>query len=374
MKEFSRRQFLKRLGAAAGVFFTSRSVLCLPKFFLADDSDTFEMLVVGDSHISGQGLQEKNKFYFIVKEWLQREVLGEKRRVGLKVKAHSGSRIYLHEDELEAMGKVGDDIYKFHHPEANLSAPSITAQIDFARKEYKNPESVNLIMLSGGITNILVANTINPFLKEKKMRELIHKYCNEAMFGLLEHSTKTFPNAVIVVVGYFPIISTKTDINKMARYLFKPVKFPHPLQWTFTNPLSRQFLKILRKKMAKRSRIWVSESNREMQEAIARINARFDKPKALFVESPVKEENAYGTKNSMLWETDDDNLPADELYGERKTMCPQVFAELKYQHYGKMSVRMCELAAIGHLNVEGSKAYAEAIKNILKPIFFTPRL
>jgi len=128
-------------------------------------------------------------------------------------------------------------------------------------------------------------------------------------------------------------------------------------------------MKILRKKIAKRSRIWVKESNREMREAIEKVNAKFDAPRVLFVESPITEENCYGTKNSLLWETDKDNLPGDERYGERKTMCPKVFDELKYQHYGKLSIRMCELAAIGHPNVEGAKAFAEAIKNSLKTIF-----
>ena len=368
MGEYSRRQFLKQLGTAAGLFLLSRSVLSLPKFNFSDESQTFEMLVVGDSHISGQGLKAENKFYYLVKEWLQRDVFGESRQVNLKVKAHSGSRIELHKDELEAMLKVEDDFNKFHHPEANLSFPSIRTQINFARKEYEKPESVNLIMLSGGITDILVANTINPFLKEKKMRELIHKYCNEEMFGLLEHTTNSFPNAQVVVIGYFPIISTRSDVNKISRYLFKPIKFPHALQWAFTNDLSKQFMKILRKKIARRSRIWVKESNREMREAIAKVNAKFDQPKVLFVESPITEENCYGTKNSLLWETDKDNLPGDERYGERKTMCPKLFGELKYQHYGKLSIRMCELAAIGHPNVEGAKAFAEAIKNRLKTI------
>ncbi len=369
MKGFSRRQFLKCLGAGAGLFVSSRSVFSLPEFIFSDDSNTFEMLVVGDSHISGQGLQEKNKFYYLVKEWLQREVFGASRKVNLKVKAHSGSRISLHADELEKMKQSGDDINKFHHPEINLSFPSIRAQIDAASKEYKNPESVNLIVLSGGITDVLVANTVNPFLNEKKMRELIHKYCNEEMFGLLEHTTKTFSNAVVGVIGYFPIISTKSNVNQLSRYLFKTVKFPHPLQWTFTNGVSRQFMKILRKNMARRSRIWVAESNRELREAIGKVNAGFDKPKVVFVETPITEENCYATKNSLLWQTDGENLPNDELYNERKIECRKALGELKFHHYGKLSSRLCELAAIGHPNIEGSKAYAEAIKNSLKRFF-----
>src|SRR5688572_7111090 len=299
MKDMSRRNFLKYFGTAASLFLASRSSLALPKFDFADDSKTFEMLVVGDSHISGQGLQEKNKFYYLVRQWLQNEVFGESRKVNLRVKAHSGSRISLHEDELEKMKQAGDDFNKFHHPEINISFPSIRMQLDAARKTYESGESVNLIMLSGGITDVLVANTVNPFLSEKEMRELIHKYCSEALFGLLEHAANSFPNAVIAVIGYYPIISTKSDVNRLSKYLFKVVKFPHPLQWTLTNGTSKQFMKILRKNMAKRSRIWVAESNREMREAIAKVNAKFEKPRVIFVQSPITEENCYATKNSL---------------------------------------------------------------------------
>jgi hypothetical protein len=48
------------------------------------------MLVVGDSLISAQGLREQNKFYYLVKDWLQADVFGASRRVNLKVKAHVG--------------------------------------------------------------------------------------------------------------------------------------------------------------------------------------------------------------------------------------------------------------------------------------------
>lgn len=369
MNNLTRRKFLEQVGAAAGLLLATRGAMSFPNLSFLENAKPFEMLVVGDSHISGQGLNEKNKFYYLVKEWLQRDVFGASKKVNLKVKAHSGARIDLHEDELALMKKAGDDIDKFHHAEANLSQPSIRKQIDFARKEYESAELVDLVMLSGGITDVLVANTINPFLKENKVRSLIHKYCNESMSGLLEHTINTFPNALVVVVGYFPIISTKSDINKITRYLFKAVKFPHPLQFTLTNGLNKQLMKIVRKKIALRSRMWVKESNREFREAISKINAKYDKPKVVFVESPITEENCFGTKNPLLWETDKDNRPNDEFYAERKKMCPTVFAELKHHHYGKLSIRMCELAAIAHPNIEGSKAYAMSIRKSLNGSF-----
>jgi hypothetical protein len=354
-------QFLKR--ASLLVFFlTGVGTLSSPVSTFGQDLPPYEMLVVGDSHVSGQGLRQQNKFYFLVKEWLQNEVFGATRTVNLKVKAHAGSRISMHPEELAAMQKAGDDINKFHYAEANISSPTIRAQIDIARREYDNPDSVNLVMLSGCITDVLVADIINPFYPEKKLRERIRRFCGESMTGLLEHTRKTFPNARIVVVGYFPIVSRNSDIKTLARYFLKIISFPPKLQFFFTNILSRQFLKIFRNKMAKRSAIWLRESNREIREAVSKMNNGSDNSKVLFVESPITEEFSYGTKNSMFWEIGENHIPNDETYAERRAGCKPVFDEMKYQHYGRLSTRMCELSSVAHPNVTGSKAFAEAIK------------
>ena len=363
MKVLSRRRFLESIAAAAASVALGRHFAVL-----AGEPGPFEMLVVGDSHMSGQGLRDEHKFYYLVREWIQSDVVGSGRRVNLKVKAHSGSRLDLHADELEKMRLAGDDVNQFHHPEANLSQPSIRSQVDHARREYADTNSVDLVMLSGGITDVLVANTVNPFLARERQKELIRKYCNEEMKRLLEHVTDSFSNAVVIVVGYFPIISTASDMNKISRYFFKATKFPHPLHFTLTNSVSKQLLKVLRKRMALRSRVWVSESNRAISEAVREINKRTGEERVVFVESPITEQSCFGTKNSLLWDTDEDNLPRDERYAERKTICPEVFSQIKHHHYGKMSVRMCEIAAIGHPNIEGAKAFAEAVKAKLSPI------
>lgn len=341
-------------------------VLCHFSPIQAQDVRPFEMLVVGDSHISGQGLREENRFYYLVRDWLEREGLGDSRRVNLKVKAHSGARITLHPHDIEVMARYGDDPNRAWGIEANLSSPSIRAQIDAAKAEYQDPGSVDLIMLSGCITDVLVANTINPFYPKGKVVKRIQRFCNESMFELLKHTTETFPNADIVVVGYYPIVTTKGDINEFYRYFFKVVDFPSALEFVFTNPVSKLFVKLLRKKVVARSRLWLKESNRELRSAIARANARLDRPRIQFVEGPVKEENAFATKDTMLWGMTKKRLPNDETYESRKETCVRAFSEIKYHHYGKLTVRMCELASVAHLNPAGSRAYAAAVIDSLK--------
>ncbi|HQU81517.1 MAG TPA: hypothetical protein PKY59_00235 [Pyrinomonadaceae bacterium] len=367
MTRYSRRRFLRQLSASAGLLFLSRN--SFPFDFSPNEEEAFEMLVVGDSFIWGQGLREKDKFYYLVKDWLEKEVFGQKRKVNLKVKAHSGAQIYIHEKQIAEMQKCGEDVEKFHYAEADLAFPSTTFQIETAYKEYENPANVRLVMISGGITDLVVGNTVNPFLRESKMRKMIHNYLHAAMTKLLDHTTEIFPNAYVVVLGYFPIVSTKSDVNKLTKYLMKIVKFPHFLQFALTNDFSKQFMKIVRKATAERSRIWVSESNKELRDAVKTINEKCGFSRAIFVESPITEETCFATKKPMLWGMDKDNKPEDFVYNERKTECPQVFKNIKYKPFGIFSTRLCELASVAHPNVAGSIAYSEAIKAKLKIIF-----
>jgi len=346
-------------------------MLAAPQFVRSQDPRPFKVLVVGDSHIAGQGLREEHKFYYLVWEWLQKEAFGGDQAVDLKVKAHAGSRISLHPDEVEKMTKAGDDIHKFQYMEANISSPSITEQIDIARREYEDPNTVDMVMLSGCITDVLVADIVSPFYPKKKLRERIHRFCGESMYGLLEHVSAAFPKAQIVVVGYFPIASPESDVETMAIYFSEMVNVPDRMQFFFTNSISRQFLKPLRNQIAKRSRLWVDGSNREIQNAIARINARSDKTVAYFVESPISESSSYGTKEPLLWQIEKHRRALnDETYLERKAGCAKVFGEIKYHHYGRLSQHVCELSSVAHPNVAGSRAFADAITDKLRVTVF----
>ena len=366
MSGISRRRFLGQIAAAAAMLGASRAV---PASILATGSRPFEILAAGDSLMSAQGLRPENKFSWLVKEWFEKDFFAGNRAVNYMTKAHSGARIQLHEVEAAIMRKLGDDETRFHHPEINLSFPCIGTQLEVARREYNDPAAVDLILLSGGITNVLVANVVNPFFKQTKLLELIDQYCNSAMSSLLKRAGRMFPNAKVAVVGYFPIISAESDVNQISRYLFKAVKFPHPLQFAFTNGMNKQFMKVLRKKMASRSELWVAESNRAFGKAIRSANDNLGSDRIVFVETPITPQNCFATKESMLWQTDDENLPADEMYSTRRVECRKAFDEIKYHHYGKLSRRMCELAAIGHPNVQGSTAYADAIKKVVAPLF-----
>lgn len=367
MTNFSRRNFLKAFGAFAGTAFLGRDVFSSSGWFSAGHTEAFKLLIVGDSLVWGQGLQEEDKSYYLTKNWLKEEIFGGSRQVNLKVKAHSGARIRLHDDEREALKNAGKDGTKFYYPEINVSFPSIKTQLDIARKEYDDPRAVNLILLSGGVADITVSDILNPFRSSQKLREDITKYCREEMFGLLEHAARSFPGAMIAVLGYYPIITSHTPMKKIVNDILEVYNFPRWIKPLINTPLKRQFFKIYRKKMIGRSRVWYEGSTVELKKAVEKLNSNFAERRAIFIESPFGAENGYGAKNTLLWNVAKKGKAADDLYKERKTECRETLDDLRVKTQLKLRTRVCELASIGHPNVEGSKAFAEAIQNSLKP-------
>ena len=95
MNAISRRQFLSGLATAAAAIAATRIVPAR----VFSNTGSFEMLTIGDSLMSAQGLRPENKFSWLVKEWIEKELLANCRTVNYKSKAHSGARISLHADE-----------------------------------------------------------------------------------------------------------------------------------------------------------------------------------------------------------------------------------------------------------------------------------
>ena len=367
MSNFSRRQFLKSLGAIATLFVANRA-----GFSFVQNSDAFEMLVVGDSVIWGQGLEEKDKTYTLVKNWLQTEL---NKQVNLKNKSHSGATIFLHEKESQLLKTADKSEREEFYPEVNTSFPTLSTQIEIAKNEYekegKRADKVDLIMLTGGIVDITVAGVLNPLGSNQELKKQIVQYCNEDMFRFLDESAVVFPKALFVVIGYFPILSPKTDTAEMLNSFLEAYSIPRPLKPFANNILTRPFFRIIKKKALKRSRTWFEDSNRELQTAVNRVNKKTGKQRAVFVKTSLTEENALDTANTLLFKMKEKGRLNDSLYDERQIECKKVLQNLRKSISLKQSIRQCEIAAIGHPTPEGAKVYAEDVKAILKNILET---
>ena len=330
--------------------------------------DEIEMLVLGDSLIWGQGLREEEKFYFLTKRWLEDDVFNGNGRVRLTVKAHSGSTIKLDPEEGKALERGNRSAFEELHPEVNVSFPTIEKQLRAAHAEFSDPAAVDLIMLSGGIPDVGVAKIINPLESNKRLRERIDLYCRRHMGELVSEAAAKFPNSLIVLVGYYPIITRHSPMKRIVNDIMELYSVPGWAKPPINNPATRAIWRLWRGKMIKRSRIWLEDSNAAFTSVVDGINSTSGKRRAVFVPSPINERTAFGSKESLLFTVGRKGRPADAVGQTRIRECSPALEELRRETRLKYSTRFCELASVGHPTPEGSAAIAAAIREQLEPV------
>jgi hypothetical protein len=169
----------------------------------SSDVRPFEMLSIGDSVVWGQGLLEKDKFSFRIKDWLETVMFKGERIVNLQVKAHSGAAITEKPER-------GFDPSIYYEGEVNLWTPSITRQADNAFDCYKqptlnkcyqvpterlsyykgnpiSPENVDLVLVDGGINDMTPIKLFDASFSKKAIKAAAKNYCGSKMTILLKN-------------------------------------------------------------------------------------------------------------------------------------------------------------------------------------------
>jgi hypothetical protein len=362
MATVSRRHFLGRL-SAAGALLAAGGFSAFPR----TDPEPFEFLVIGDSLIWGQGLLEEQKFYYLTKQWIKNEFLNG-RTVNLNVKAHSGSTIKLDPAERLAFEMADVSVTSKLHPEVNVSFPTIKTQLEMARRDYADPGVVDLILLSGSVPEVGVARIISPFESNNQLRRDIELYSFGHMCELIDETARAFPNALIVVVGYYPIITRHTPMSRIVNDVLEVYNWPRWTKPIMNNPVKRQIWRLWRGKMIERSRIWLDGSTDALQRAVRYVNQSRETERVIFVPSPFGEENGYGATETLLFKVARRGRAADPKGKIRAEECGPALAELREKTDLRYRTRVCELASIGHPNPEGSAAIADAIRDTLRPL------
>jgi hypothetical protein len=363
MRSISRRDFLRGLALVAVGSALPRGV--------AGAERPFEFLVAGDSFTWGQGLLEKEKFYSLTADWLRNEAFRNGRDVRLKVKAHSGATLKLHAAEAEKFAKAGlDEMYPLP-PEVNVGFPSIAKQIDVAADEYRRDgvSGADLVMVTGGVTDISTSKVFDPNGNDDELRRDIQKYCRDDMYDVIASAAKLNPNALIVVVGYFPAITSYSTGSKILNAWLEALAFPRPLKFVANNPVARRiFFNKLRKRAIERSRIWLTESSTSHLAAVEKLNAQYG-PRAVFVPTPLTDEEAAEAPKTKLFRMGKGGVAKDPLARERIKNCREGLPELKRRTGIDYPVRLCEIAGIGHPDAAGARAYADAITRSITPFY-----
>ena len=359
---FMRPKVLRGLCCVVVIFFAATLVVS------GQQGRPVEMLVVGDSLVWGQGLEEKDKFYTLVADWLRSDAFDSRREVNLKVKAHSGSTAKFHPDEAEKYQKIGrDETFPFK-PEVNVSFPSIFKQVEVAADEYKaaGVPGADLILVTGCITDITTSGVYNPKGDDDKLRQDIKKYCGEDMYDVIDRAAELHPRALIAVAGYFPAIGPKSSNKKLLNAWLEALSTSKFKKAMLNNPIIRPlFFNKLKKRAMERSNIWVEGSDQALQAAVDRLNAKYSERRAVFIKTPLTLENATEAPNTKVFRMGKNGVVNDPMAQSRIKDCNEALPKLKADTGIDFPIRLCEIAAIGHPDPAGARAYFEAIKNAL---------
>ncbi len=343
----------------------------------------YEMLVMGDSVVWGQGLLEDQKFYTLVRKELARR-LGHD--VNIVNKSHSGATIMSYnKTNLVEPGEVP------------LTTPTLWQQLEAAIAGYhceervgqKNKPStpkyrckgVDLVLLNGGINDIGVPKILNPLTSEQTIKKASRKYCYQRMKEFLDEVLATFDNATVVVTGYFQIIcagaggtNPNTIRDLVKAYLGHGKKNEQKIEKTDGKKHDW-----LIDKMSEHSAVWKKASDDDLKMSVDDANKAAGASRAIFVKVDFSTAECYNASDTKFfrflgYDADKNPITDDFLLKQRiETFCPKAKPEMKAvdinPFFRSYLISICKPAGSGHPNVKGAQRYADAILTRLGPQF-----
>lgn len=326
------------------------------------------LLVLGDSILWGQGLKTEHKSWFLVKSWLEQT---QHVTVKEKVEAHAGAVI--------GSAGIAPPRSLTVYGEVNSAWPTLHDQIDDAVRVIGDPSQIDLVLVDGCINDVNARRFLNAGNSSQNIEALVREKCRAPVEALLSRVASSFPNAHIVVTGYYPVISEKTSRDLFMRALAK--RFYAALSPEARRPSDKELFE----RLTAVSNVWYEASNRALMDAVAKTNtelaARASRQRVSFARIPFLPEHAFAARESRLWGFDATtarkmlalltlgrvSLHAnDEVRSQRSSMCEDFFRKQPgetedQKRVRKDSLMICRLAAIAHPNRKGAVMYADAI-------------
>jgi lysophospholipase L1-like esterase len=328
------------------------------------------MLVIGDSILWGQGLKTERKSWHLVKLWLEKKT---GRKVIERIEAHSGAVI--------ERASATDDLTSDNR-EVNLALPTLHDELDNAVKAYFNPAQVDLILLSGCGNDVGLLNLLNA-VNRTEVDEMTRSKCGAPVENLLRRILKSFPNAYVVMTGYYPFFSERTRNDFIVRALAK--KFYK----TQRDEASKVTSKAMFEQLKINSWQWYESSNSRLAEAVNSVNMATRDSRAVFARIDFPADYSFAAPKTRLWGLDRSPfrmmllmlsfgkilLPSnDQMRGERGATCSEIYKRqenetLEQRNQRKANKLLCRYAALGHPNNKGAVLYSDAIVNALESRF-----
>jgi len=292
---------------------------------MAARNGPFEMAVLGDSVVWGSGLPEEQKFWCLVRRWLE-EKLG--RPVHAQVLAHSLA-VIAPDPAKDALPAAWGEI-RFEHPSITFQA------LSDPRLSNPGPEGIDLVLVDGGINDLGPANLLLPWRSAVWVRDEAAELCGRQMKNLLLSMLDRFPRARVVVTGYYPIVSTKSSFTSVLAPLL---------------PFRQRIIDL--------SAEWRQATDQWLQWAVdkANLHAAGPPPRVLYANPEFGPEHSYAAPDARLWLLEEALKDGSTIGQRRRQECRHL----------KPLDPICPIDMAFHPNPMGAQAYADAVVRVLEP-------
>ncbi len=292
--------------------------------------------VFGDSLLWGQGLRPEQKMTSLANQTL---ASGTAECIML---AHSGA--VIGEGLNPPRSPFPSDIFR----EVPQPYPTIHQQ---AEDLTNRPDTIDLVLINGGSNDVGFTYILNPLTDLEELKTLTHLFFHQHLARLLRAVAARCPNAKIIVVGQYPVLSRWSEIGLVD--LFLRGLFVHP---GGTGGLNDLFAALGLTQLSVKDRVvdlsilfW-RESNLAIQAAVNELGS----PRIKMAIAPVTEEHAALTQDPWLWGLTHLLEPQDPMEQARRVPCDQS-TQNPFRRFA------CHRASAGHPNVEGARRFAKVI-------------
>ncbi len=225
--------------------------------------------------------------------------------------------------------------------------------IEQCERYANSPDTVDLVLMDGGINDVGVASILNPFGLIPPLDVTVMHACHDGMMMLLKKVVAKFskPTCKILVTVYYPILSAKSDplgVTKLLSLFGIAVPGFLDKDLDFINPV------------LSRCEAFFNDSTQQLAQAIADVGD----PRITFVPSGFTDANsAFVAGTSLLWgiDLDDDLSPQDPVAAARHPLC-----DVAHPSPSQIPEReICYRASAEHPNVQGAVQFSKKILEAL---------
>jgi lysophospholipase L1-like esterase len=310
-------------------------------------ASAIKLLVLGDSILWGQGLYEQQKIHTRVAHHL--ELLNPNVRIQTTLLAHSGAIIgdpnYSAPLALPDIPNIG---------EVPMKTPTVFQQIEQAQALGLNDDTLDVIVLGGGINDVNLATLLNPL--DTSLNSRIEDIFYTRLHILLDRVQQHFPNAIPVVTGYYNFFSEQSQRPIVQAALKALGLDQHVLQVVKTLILDSLLTESLIKRFITFHETAHACIRRVLAERRNGVNGQVHH--AYFADPAFEDDHAIGAPQSLLYGVDTDlTLEEPDAMVQARTMACEQAAPL----LNPAERIACPVASVGHPNPAGAERYAQAI-------------